>query len=106
MTALDLGKASAPGLSPGLLAALAALLTGALCLVLQPYAPWLFAFPAAWTVPATSRALVGAATPIPTLPPAQFAFPPSKSHAAMSEAKSSASMAPSATDSALAALNA
>ncbi len=53
MTALDLRRAAMPGMSPDLLAALAALLTSALCLLLQPYAPWLFAFPAAWTIPAT-----------------------------------------------------
>ena len=42
-----------PSLSAGLLAALLTLATGALCLLLQPYAPWLFTFPASWTVPAT-----------------------------------------------------
>ena len=54
MTALDLS--GAPGslrLTPGLLAALIALLTGTICLLLQPYAPWLFAFPSDWTIPAT-----------------------------------------------------
>ncbi|MBV2361615.1 ABC transporter permease subunit [Thalassococcus sp. CAU 1522] len=40
-------------------AALVVMLTGALCLALQPTAPWLIAFPAGWTLPATQW--VGAA---------------------------------------------
>ena len=52
MTTLDLPQ-TAPRLSPGLKAALLTLLTGALCLLLEPIAPWLTAFPAAWTIPAT-----------------------------------------------------
>ncbi|MEM9427366.1 MAG: ABC transporter permease subunit [Pseudomonadota bacterium] len=53
MTAIDRPRRAPLTLSPGLIAALLTLLTGALCLILQPYAPWLTAFPAAWTVPAT-----------------------------------------------------
>ena len=53
MTAIDTPGGARTALSPALIAALAALLTGALCLLLQPYAPWLVAFPAAWTIPAT-----------------------------------------------------
>ncbi len=52
MTAID-RPLTASQFSPGLLAALATLLTGALCLMLQPNAPWLFAFPTDWTLPAT-----------------------------------------------------
>ncbi|MEM7529803.1 MAG: hydroxymethylbilane synthase [Pseudomonadota bacterium] len=44
--------------SQGQFAALIVVAVGALCLLLQPYAPWLVAFPAAWTVPATD--IVGA----------------------------------------------
>ncbi len=40
-------------LTPGVRAALLCLLTGALCLALEPLWPWLGAWPAAWTVPAT-----------------------------------------------------
>ena len=47
-----------PGLSRGLLAALLTLVTGAVCLLLQDYAPWMVRFPEAWTLPATE--LVGA----------------------------------------------
>ena len=50
--------ASPPGLSRGLLAALFTLATGAVCLLLQDYAPWIVRFPEAWTLPATE--LVGA----------------------------------------------
>ncbi|MEM6385140.1 MAG: ABC transporter permease subunit [Pseudomonadota bacterium] len=40
-------------LTPGRVAALVSLAMAALCLLLQPYAPWLASFPADWTVPAT-----------------------------------------------------
>ncbi|MGR3512692.1 MAG: ABC transporter permease [Paracoccaceae bacterium] len=53
MTASALTPSASRALSPGLMAALLSLLTGALCLLLQPYAPWLFTFPTALTVPAT-----------------------------------------------------
>ncbi|MCG6901579.1 MAG: ABC transporter permease subunit [Rhodobacter sp.] len=46
-------------LSPGLRAALITVLTGALCLALEPVAPWLVKWPADWTLPATEW--VGAA---------------------------------------------
>ena len=39
--------------SSGVLAALAALLAGALCLALEPVAPWLVRFPENWTLPTT-----------------------------------------------------
>ena len=50
--------ASPSGPSRGLLAALLALLAGAVCLLLQDHAPWMVRFPEAWTLPATE--LVGA----------------------------------------------
>ncbi|MCG6885536.1 MAG: ABC transporter permease subunit [Silicimonas sp.] len=52
MTAIDIAVRR-PVLTRGLVAALFVLAVGALCLMLEPVAPWLFAFPAAWTVPAT-----------------------------------------------------
>ncbi len=39
-------------LSTGAMAALIALLTGAICVALEPMAPWLVKFPDAWTLPA------------------------------------------------------
>ena len=53
MTAIDQPQRAPVALSPGLLAALLTLATGALCLLLHPYAPWLTAFPAGWSLPAT-----------------------------------------------------
>lgn len=41
------------GVSPGTLAAAVALLAGALCLALEPAAPWLVQYPKNWTLPAT-----------------------------------------------------
>lgn len=41
------------GLTPGTRAALVVLLTGALCLALEPVLPWLVKWPDAWTLPAT-----------------------------------------------------
>ncbi len=55
MTALEMPAPLAriaPG--PGAAAALLTALVGALCLALEPVAPWLVKFPAAWTVPATA----------------------------------------------------
>ncbi|MDE0522806.1 MAG: ABC transporter permease subunit [Boseongicola sp.] len=49
--------ASMPGPPRGQLAALLTLVTGAACLLLQDYAPWMVRFPEAWTLPATE--LVG-----------------------------------------------
>ena len=40
-------------LSPGARAALITVLIGALCLALEPVAPWLIKWPEAWTLPAT-----------------------------------------------------
>jgi len=54
MTTLEGPFAQRAELSPGLMAALVVVLTGALCLVLQPYAPWLVVFPTAWTLPMTA----------------------------------------------------
>jgi len=61
------------GLSTGTVAALIALLVGAACLLLAPYAPWLVKYPAAWAVPATacrpcSRASAGRASTRSTTP--------------------------------------
>ena len=53
MTAIDQPQRAPVALSPGLIAALLTLATGALCLLLHPYAPWLTAFPAGWSLPAT-----------------------------------------------------
>ena len=39
--------------SPGVLAAAVVLLAGAVCLALEPVAPWLVRFPEGWTLPAT-----------------------------------------------------
>lgn len=39
-------------LSTGAIAALIALITGAICMALEPVAPWLVKFPDAWTLPA------------------------------------------------------
>ena len=39
-------------LSTGAIAALIALITGAICIALEPVAPWLVKFPDAWTLPA------------------------------------------------------
>ena len=39
-------------LSSGAMAAIMALLVGAICIALEPVAPWLVKFPTAWTVPA------------------------------------------------------
>lgn len=38
--------------TPGIRAALLVLITGAACLALEPFAPWLVKFPDSWTVPA------------------------------------------------------
>ncbi len=54
----ELPATSMPGLSRGKLAALLTLVTGAACLLLQDFAPWIVRFPEAWTLPATE--LVGA----------------------------------------------
>ena len=54
----ELPAANMPGLPRGQLAALLTLVTGAVCLLLQDYAPWIVRFPEAWTLPATE--LVGA----------------------------------------------
>ena len=54
MTTLDTQRPPlVPAVTPGLAAAALTLIVGVLCLLLQPYAPWLFAFPTGWTVPAT-----------------------------------------------------
>ena len=47
------GPATARRLSPGAWAAMVTILTGAICLVLEPYAPWLFEFPSDWALPMT-----------------------------------------------------
>ncbi len=39
--------------SPGILSALVVLMAGALCLALEPVAPWLVRYPESWTLPAT-----------------------------------------------------
>lgn len=56
-------------LSRGLLAALLVLISGAVCLVLQPYAPWLFSFPASLTVPATDWVGTGLDTVLNAIKP-------------------------------------
>lgn len=58
------------GLSPGLTAALIVLAVGAVCILLEPLAPWLGGYPTAWTVPATDwvgtivEAVLGAIKPV------------------------------------------
>ena len=52
MTAIDMPMRRVE-LTPGLAAALLTLAVGVVCLLLEPVAPWLFVFPAGWTVPAT-----------------------------------------------------
>ncbi|MEI4195250.1 ABC transporter permease [Roseovarius sp. E0-M6] len=47
------GPATARRLSPGAWAAMVTILTGAICLALEPYAPWLFEFPSDWALPMT-----------------------------------------------------
>ncbi|MCP3969581.1 MAG: ABC transporter permease subunit [Rhodobacteraceae bacterium] len=42
--------------SPGVWAALVTMLTGVICLALEPLAPWLIAYPTEWTLPATAWA--------------------------------------------------
>ena len=46
-------------LGPGAMAALMALLTGAICIALEPVAPWLVKFPDAWALPAADWIGVG-----------------------------------------------
>lgn len=46
-------RAARPGLDTAGLAALVALATGAGCLLLEPYLPWLVSYPDAWALPAT-----------------------------------------------------
>lgn len=74
MTAIDRPSGPNLALSPGLLAAVLTLAVGAICLVLQPYAPWLFAFPAAWTVPATDWVGDGLEVVLNTIKPVMRAF--------------------------------
>ena len=45
--------------SPGLRAALITALVGALCLILEPVAPWLVKWPGGWTLPATEWVGIG-----------------------------------------------
>ena len=47
------GSSGPPAISKGTLAALITVLTGAACLLLDPYFPWLVTWPAEWAVPAT-----------------------------------------------------
>ena len=46
-------------LSTGAMAALITLLTGAICMALEPFAPWLVKFPDAWALPAAEWIGVG-----------------------------------------------
>ncbi len=81
MTTLSPAMSKPWDVSPGLFAALVTLLTGAICLLLQPYAPWLFAFPASWTIPATDwvgatlEVVLNAIKPTMRLFSAAIAFP-------------------------------
>jgi len=56
MKAAEGAGVMAAGLSPAVPAAITALLAGALCLALEPVAPWLVRYPATWTLPATDWA--------------------------------------------------
>jgi len=56
MKAAEGAGVMAAGLSPAVPAAITALLAGALCLALEPVAPWLVRYPANWTLPATDWA--------------------------------------------------
>ena len=56
-------------LSPGVWAALVAMLTGAICLALEPYLPWLVAFPDGWTMPATEWVGAGLTTMLTAIKP-------------------------------------
>ncbi len=69
MTEATAPERSALPLTPGLTAALLTLLVGALCLLLQPYAPWLIAYPAGWTLPATEWVGGGLETILNTIKP-------------------------------------
>ena len=66
MSALDAGQGGgdtptplAARLTPGAWAALVVLLTGAICIALEPVAPWLVKWPAAWSAPASEWIGVG-----------------------------------------------
>ncbi len=61
-------------MSRGLQAALITLAGGALCLLLQGTLPWLFAFPTAWTVPATNWVGTGLEAALGAIKPAMRAF--------------------------------
>ncbi|AVO38646.1 ABC transporter permease subunit [Pukyongiella litopenaei] len=65
-------RATRPGV--GAQAALVALLAGALCLALEPVAPWLVKWPAAWSLPATDWVGTGVTWLLEAIKPAARLF--------------------------------
>ncbi len=70
----ELPAASMPRLPRGQLAALLTLFTGAICLLLQDYAPWMVRFPEAWTLPATELVGAGLDAVLSTIKPVMRAW--------------------------------
>ncbi len=73
-TAADPVSAARTRLTPGAQAALVTVLVGCVCLLLGPNLPWLTAWPAAWTAPATQWVGVGAEWFLNAIKPAARGF--------------------------------